>query len=133
MQLLHDARRGLVVSNITACLQLSVQVLDDVAEMLHLPLVAIVRILDVNHVFSLEGSFVEEIVQVVRLQVHLPDRIVAVHIARWLDGDDVRVLREGLVQHWTRVLSLRVLVELQLDEICCCQRLPSDRVTMKLF
>ena len=42
--------------------------------------------------------------------------LVRHNVASSLDGHDVRVLREDLEQHWTVVLAITVLGEIQLDE-----------------
>lgn len=54
-------------------------------------------------------------------------------MARGLDGHDVRELGEDLVEHGAVVLAIRILVEMQLDQVAHLERLPGHRVAVELL
>ena len=58
--------------------------------------------------------------------------LIAIDVSGWLDGDDVGVRCEDLVQHRTMILTFIILVVMQGNDVLECQRLSCNWMLMEL-
>ena len=58
--------------------------------------------------------------------------LIAVDVSGWLDGNDVGVRCEDLVQHRTMILTFIILVVMQGNDVLECQRLSCNWMLMEL-
>ena len=74
------------------------------------------RFLNRDNVLSGKRCIIDQIFPILRFDVQLLDSLMRKHIASGGDGNNVRVLGEGLEQRWAMVFVVGILVERQFDQ-----------------
>lgn len=93
----------------------------------------VLRILESDHVRSLELSIADQIPPILRLDVESLDRVVGEDVAGVLQSNDMRVVCEDLERDRIDILALLVLGEVELGQLAAFQRRTGDWVRAMLL